>query len=63
MKPSWEALMLADLNGTGHYFHWSIVTISVANLTVVALMLLILLLALVVPFTPRKIMLALPHFW
>lgn len=44
--------MLADLNGPGHYFKWSVLTISEANLIVVAVMLLIFLLAIVVPF-PR----------
>src|SRR5215469_11928184 len=44
--------MLADLSGAGHYVSWSIFTISVANLVVVAIMLLVFFLALVVPF-PR----------
>jgi len=43
--------LIADLNGPGHYFQWSILTISEANLIVVALMLLIFLLAIIVPFS------------
>jgi Cytochrome b(N-terminal)/b6/petB len=43
--------VIADLNGPGHYFQWSILTISVANLIVVAVMLLVFLLAIVLPFS------------
>ena len=42
--------LLADLNGTGNYFQWSILTISVANLIVVAIMMVLFLLALFLPF-------------
>ncbi|MDQ6908411.1 MAG: cytochrome b N-terminal domain-containing protein, partial [Chloroflexota bacterium] len=42
--------MVAALNGTGHYFKWSVFTISEANLIVVAVMLLVFFLAIVVPF-------------
>ncbi|MDH6121363.1 hypothetical protein [Kitasatospora sp. GAS204B] len=41
-----------DLNGTGHYVHWGVVQISVANLVVIALMVLVFVLALLLPF-PR----------
>ena len=44
--------MIGDLNGTGQYLHWSILTISEANLVVVALMFVIFFLAIVVRF-PR----------
>ncbi len=41
-----------NLNHPGHYLHWGIVSISVANLVVIATMLLLFGLALVLPF-PR----------
>ena len=44
--------MIADLNGMGNYFQWSVVTVSEANLIVVVVMLFIFLLAIVAPF-PR----------
>ena len=36
--------------GAGHYLHWGVVQISVANLTIIAVMVLLFILALVVPF-------------
>lgn len=39
-----------DLNGPGHYVHWGVVQISVANLVVVGVMVLVFVLALVVRF-------------
>ena len=39
-----------DLNGPGHYLHWGVIQISVANLVVIAVMLLIFVLAIVLPF-------------
>jgi len=41
-----------DLNGTGHYLHWWVVQISVANLVVILAMIVVFVLALVLPF-PR----------
>ena len=41
-----------DLNGTGHYVHWGVVQVSVANLVVVAVMLVVFVTALLLPF-PR----------
>jgi hypothetical protein len=41
-----------DLNGPGHYLHWGIVQISVANALVIVSMLVVFGLALVLPF-PR----------
>jgi hypothetical protein len=41
-----------DLNGPGHYLHWGVIQISVANLVVIGIMLLVFILALVLPF-PR----------
>jgi len=39
-----------DLNGPGHYLHWGVIQISVANLVVVGIMVLVFVLALVLPF-------------
>ena len=36
--------------GAGNYFHWGFIQISVANLTIIAVMVLLFLLALVIPF-------------
>jgi hypothetical protein len=39
-----------DLNGPGHYVHWGVVQLSVANLVVIAVMVVIFVVALLVPF-------------
>ena len=39
-----------DLNHTGHYVHWGVVQISVANLVVIAVMILLFVAALLLPF-------------
>jgi len=41
---------LVDLNHPGHYIHWGFIQLSVANLVVIALMVLVFMVALVVPF-------------
>ncbi|MFF9482766.1 hypothetical protein [Streptomyces sp. NPDC014733] len=41
-----------DLGGAGHYIHWGVVQISAANLAVIALMVIVFVLALLLPF-PR----------
>ena len=38
------------LNGPGHYLHWGVVHISVANLVVIAVMLVLFVAALLLPF-------------
>ncbi|HEY1444983.1 MAG TPA: hypothetical protein VGF51_08785 [Acidimicrobiales bacterium] len=43
---------LIDLGGTGHYVHWGFIQISIANLVVIALMIVVLILAILLPF-PR----------
>ena len=52
MTPHSAALLAApiDLNGKGHYVHWGVIQISVANLVVIGLMLVIFILALLLPF-------------
>ncbi|MFI6844181.1 hypothetical protein OG535_39130 [Kitasatospora sp. NBC_00085] len=39
-----------DLNHTGHYVHWGVVQISVANLVVIGLMVLVFVAAVLLPF-------------
>jgi len=41
-----------DLNHPGHYVHWGVIQISVANLVVIGLMVVIFIAALLLPF-PR----------
>ena len=51
MKPSLAAHSLAiDLNQPGSYLHWSIFTVSVANLVLIAVMVVIFGAALLLPF-------------
>jgi hypothetical protein len=42
------------LNGPGYYIHWGFAQLSLANLVVIALMVLVFILALVVPFPGHK---------
>jgi quinol-cytochrome oxidoreductase complex cytochrome b subunit len=46
---------IINLNQPQHYFHWSIFTISVANLIIIALMVVIFGLAIILPFPKSKI--------
>jgi hypothetical protein len=39
-----------DLNHTGHYVHWGVIQISVANLVVIVLMVVVFVTALLLPF-------------
>lgn len=41
---------LLNLNGSGHYVNWGWIHISVANLTVIALMVLVFAAAILIPF-------------
>ncbi len=45
---------LVNLNQSAHYLHWSIFTISIANLVIIAVMVLIFGLALIMPFPGGK---------
>lgn len=45
---------IVNLNQPGYYFHWSILTISVANLVIIAIMVVIFGLALLLPFPKGK---------
>ncbi|MDQ2742871.1 MAG: hypothetical protein M3Z66_11335 [Chloroflexota bacterium] len=42
------------MNGSQHYFHWGFILISVANLIVIALMVLVFVLAVLLPFPGSK---------
>jgi len=42
-----------NLDGPGHYIHWGVIQISVANLILIVLMVAVFLLAILVPF-PRR---------
>jgi hypothetical protein len=44
--------VIVNLGGTGHYVHWGFIQISVANLTVILLMIAVFILAIFLPF-PR----------
>jgi uncharacterized membrane protein len=39
-----------NLNGTGHYVHWGVIQISVANLVVILVMIALFVAAILVPF-------------
>jgi hypothetical protein len=39
-----------DLNHTGHYLHWGVIQLSVANLVVIGAMIVIFVAALLLPF-------------
>ncbi len=44
------AVLAVDLNHPGHYVHWSVVQISLSNLTVIVLMVLLFVAAVLLPF-------------
>jgi hypothetical protein len=43
-----------NLNHTGHYLHWGVIQISVANLVMILVMITLFVLALVLPFPGAK---------
>lgn len=54
MSGLWAFAALFPLNTLGHYLHWHIFLISVANLVVIVLMVLTFLIALFAPFPGRR---------
>jgi hypothetical protein len=44
------AALISSLTGPGHYVHWGVIQISVANLVVIALMVVTFVIALLLPF-------------
>jgi hypothetical protein len=45
---------LIDLNGNGHYVHWGFIQISVANLVLIALMVVVFVAAILIPFRRHR---------
>lgn len=45
---------LIDLNGPGHYVHWGFIQISVANLTLICLMIVVFVAAILIPFRRHR---------
>jgi hypothetical protein len=43
-----------NLNHTGHYLHWGVIQISVANLVVIVVMIVAFALALLLPFPTKR---------
>ncbi|HZC70109.1 MAG TPA: hypothetical protein VE442_05410 [Jatrophihabitans sp.] len=42
--------LAVNLNGPGHYVHWGVIQISVANLVVIAVMIALFVAAILLPF-------------
>lgn len=47
-------MLAVGLNGTGYYIHWGFIQLSLANLMVIALMMVVFIVALFVPFPGHK---------
>lgn len=45
---------LVDLNNPGHYVHWGFIQLSVANLVLIALMVIVFVAAILIPFTRHQ---------
>lgn len=54
MNTGKPAVLALGLNHPGHYVHWGVIQISVANLVVIAVMIAIFVAALFVPFPGRR---------
>lgn len=54
VMPVSAAAASVNLNHPGHYLHWGVIQISVANLVVIGVMVLLFVLALVLPFPGKK---------
>ncbi len=54
MSSGGPAVLAIDLNHPGHYVHWGVIQISVANLVVILLMLAVFVAALLLPFPGRR---------
>lgn len=52
--PRLAAAPPVDLNGRGHYLHWGFVQVSAANVVVIAVIVVLFVLALFVPFPGSK---------
>ena len=54
MVASASRILAVGLNGSGHYIHWGFVQLSLANLIVIALMVVVFIVALLLPFPGQK---------
>jgi len=54
MNSGGPAVLAVDLSHPGHYVHWGVIQISVANLVVILLMIAIFVAALLLPFPGRR---------
>ena len=54
MTTSASGLLAVNLNHPGHYIHWGVIQISVANLVVIAVMLVLFVAAILLPFPGRR---------
>lgn len=54
MTHDWGVGALINLNHYGHYIHWHVIQISVANLIVILLMVVTFITALFAPFPGRR---------
>ena len=49
----WSLAALVPLDGLGHYIHWGVIDVSVANFVVIVLMIVTFVAALLLPFPGR----------
>ncbi len=49
-----SGILAVGLNGNGYYIHWGFIQLSLANLIVIALMVVVFGLALIIPFPRHK---------
>lgn len=54
MNSGGPVVLAVGLNHPGHYVHWGVIQISVANLVVIAVMIAIFVAALLLPFPGRR---------
>ena len=54
MTTNVSGLLAINLNHPGHYIHWGVIQISVANLVVIAVMLVLFIAAILLPFPGRR---------
>ena len=54
MSSGGPAVLAVNLSHPGHYVHWGVIQISVANLVVIAVMIAIFVAALLLPFPGRR---------
>ncbi len=50
----WSLAALIPLDNYGHYIHWGVIDVSVANFIVIMLMIVVFIAALLLPFPGRR---------